>query len=74
VTGGTINTAALALILEAVVDAVRAGGPEGVPGGTLYAALMSVGCTYEQFEHIMSALVKFGKLRKSGKLYFVVSP
>jgi len=63
---------ALKAIGDGIVDAVRAAGPMGCPGGTLYAALMTQGCTLQQFESIMSGLVRAGKLRKSNNLYFVV--
>jgi len=39
-------------------------------GGTLYAVLMTYGCTMEQFEQLTSALVAAGKLEKRGQLYF----
>jgi hypothetical protein len=62
---------ALAMIVAAVVDAVKAAGPSGAPGGVLYAALMAQGCTMSQFESLMGALVRAGKLTQSGHLYFV---
>jgi len=58
------------MIGDAVVDSVRAGGPLGVPGGTLYATLMTYGCTLSQYEQIMGALVSAGRLEKRGELYF----
>lgn len=61
----------LRAILDAVVDAVRAGGDRGVPGGTIYAALMASGATFEQYRQIMSALVAAGKLTREGDLYFI---
>ena len=57
-------------LCDAVVDTVRASGKVGTPGGTLYAVLMTHGCTMEQFEQLMSALVAAGKLEKRGQLYF----
>ena len=42
----------------------------GVPGGTLYAALMAHGCQLHQFEQIMAALVNSGVVTKRGELYF----
>lgn len=61
---------ALKAIGDAIVESVRTAGDAGVPGGTLYAALMTHGATLEQFEAIMGALVAAGKLRKAGQLYF----
>ena len=63
-------TAALKMVADAIVEAVRAGGRLGTPGGTLYAALMAYGCTLEQFEQIMSSLVTCRLLEKRGDLYF----
>lgn len=62
---------ALALVVVAVVDAIKAAGPSGAPGGTLYAALMTQGCTLGQFESLMAALVSTGRVQKRGELYFV---
>jgi hypothetical protein len=61
---------ALLLLVDGIVESVRAAGDLGVPGGVLYAALMAHGCSLEQFEGLMSALVGLGKLRRSGDLYF----
>jgi hypothetical protein len=63
---------ALKMIADAVIDSVKAAGSLGAPGGVLYAALMAHGCTLEQFESIMSALVQAGKLTQRGHLYFAV--
>lgn len=63
---------AIALVLAAVIDAVKAAGPTGAPGGILYAGLMSQGCTLNQFQGLMGMLVKMGKLRQEGDLYFAV--
>lgn len=62
---------ALRAIVAAVVDAIAAAGPLGAPGGTLYAALMAHGCTLSQFESLMAALVRAGKVTRSGDLYRV---
>ena len=62
---------ALRAICDAVVDEVRAGGSLGAPGGVIYAALMGQGCTLSQFESLMAGLVRGGKLRRDGDLYFV---
>jgi hypothetical protein len=50
---------------------VRAAGSLGAPGGVIYAALMGQGCTLSQFESLMAGLVRAGKLRRDGDLYFV---
>lgn len=61
----------IALICEAIIESVAVAGPLGAPAGTLYAALMAHGCTLDQFNSIMGALVRIGKLRQQGNLYFV---
>jgi hypothetical protein len=62
---------AVAAIANAIVDAVRAAGSHGAPGGVIYAAMMAHGCTLEQYEQFMAALVRLKRLKKSGDLYFV---
>lgn len=59
-------------IVRAVVESVNSAGPLGAPGGHLYAALMSQGCTLNQFESLMSALIRAGKVTKQGECYFAV--
>lgn len=65
------KTAILHRVCTLIVESVRAGGPQGTPGGTLYAVLMTWGASLEQYEQIMAGLVGAGKLRKSGELYFI---
>jgi hypothetical protein len=61
---------ALRDIADMIVLTVKESGPIGAPGGVLYAALMTHGCTLHQFEQIMGALVRAGKLTKRGHCYF----
>ena len=61
---------AIKAVCDAILDTVRLAGPLGAPAGPIYAALMAQGFSLEQYEAIMGALVKAGKLRKSGDLYF----
>lgn len=65
----TQQATALLLICDAIAETVQ-NEPEGVPGGTIYAALASFGCTKEQFDGIMSGLVATGRLSQAGSLYF----
>jgi hypothetical protein len=58
---------------SAIVDAVKAAGPVGAPGGVIYAALMGQGCTLHQYEQLMSGLVRAGRLRREGDLYYWVA-
>jgi hypothetical protein len=63
--------ALVSLVLEAVLSAVESAGPEGVPGGTLYAALMTQGCTLEQYAVLMDLLTSSGVLVKRGERYSI---
>lgn len=62
--------ALLQKVVGAIQAAIKAGGPLGTPGGTLYAALMAYGCTLSQFETIVGGMVKAGILKRRGDLYF----
>jgi uncharacterized protein YbjT (DUF2867 family) len=62
---------ALSQIVLAVTDAIRTAGECGVPGGTLYSALMAHGCSYSQFTSLMGALERIGKVRRKGHCYFI---
>lgn len=55
---------AVRLVFEAIVESVDAAGPDGVPAGHLYAALMPIGISLEQFESFVSAAVSLGKIRR----------
>jgi hypothetical protein len=65
------QAAALRAIVAAVLDAIGAAGPMGAPAGTLYAALMSQGCTKSQFDSLMGALERAGKVRRDGCTYHI---
>ena len=67
------KTEAVKAIFDAVVESVKEAGPMGAPGGSLYAALMTYGFTLNQFEAIMDALIRIGKLEKRGQLYFIAN-
>lgn len=58
---------------DAVTDAVKAAGPAGAPGGTIYACLMGLGITLESYQTIMDTLVQVGRLTKRGELYYVAT-
>ena len=62
--------AAIQAIAGIIVDVVKAAGPQGAPAGVIYAALMAHGCSLDQFNQLMGAIVGAGKLRKEGLLYF----
>jgi hypothetical protein len=60
---------ALQRIGGAIIEACDAAQPFGAPGGHLYAALMSQGCTLEQFEQIMAGLQRAGMVEREGECY-----
>jgi hypothetical protein len=66
------EAAILRLALQGILDAVKEGGDLGAPRGVLYSALMDK-ISLAQFEQIMSALVRLGKVRQKGQLYFWVA-
>lgn len=62
-------------IAKAVIDSIRETGERGLPGGTIYAALMTHGCTMEQFETLMRSIVDTGLISRDGNhLYRYVGP
>jgi hypothetical protein len=61
--------AAIRAVCDAIVDAVQAAGPLGAPGGVIYAALMAHGVSLDQYNQLMSGLVRVGKLTRDGDLY-----
>ena len=61
---------AIKMLADALTDSVRMAGTLGVPGGTLYAALMAHGVDLHLFEAMMDSLVRLGRVRRSGYLYF----
>jgi hypothetical protein len=63
---------AVRVLCSAIVDAVKAAGDLGAPGGVLYAVLQG-SLSLAQFEQLMSALVRTGKLRCEGDLYYWVA-
>jgi hypothetical protein len=64
---------AVVYLANAIVDSVReSDNGLGVPAGPMYAALMAHGCTLNQFEQIMSGLVRVGRLTRTGNLYRAV--
>lgn len=62
---------ALVAIIESIVETVNE-SPDGAPAGVMYAALMHYGCSHSQFESLMGALVRKGRIRQEGHLYFPV--
>ena len=61
---------AILAIADAIVEAVRSVEPDGAPGGVIYLAMMEHGCSLDQFQQIMDALVEAGRLRQEGHFYY----
>jgi len=57
-------------VLDLVATTVEECGGTGCPGGILYAGMMNVGVTLEQFEAIMARLVRDGRVTKRGQVYY----
>lgn len=68
---GQKTSGALMMILDALVDAIAAAGELGAPGGILYAALMSHGCSLSTFQSLMGILERADRVTRCGERYFV---
>jgi len=53
-------------LVRAMADAIKDAGE--IPAGTLYAALMTHGCTMEQYNGLESILLRAGLVTKAGDL------
>lgn len=53
-------------LVDAIGEAVAAAGPQGIPSGHLYAAMMGLGCSLAQFNGLVSIAVKVGKITQQG--------
>ena len=53
-------------LVRAVADAIKDAGE--IPAGTLYAALMTKGCTIEQYNGLESILIRSGLATKAGDM------
>ena len=60
----------LKLLCDTIIESVREAGSLGMPAGNLYAALMPLGISLEQFERLMSSLVNIGQLHKRNQVYY----
>ena len=58
-------------VSAAFIEAVRASGDLGSPGGHLYAIAMEF-MSLEEFEAFMGGIVATGILRKEGQVYYYV--
>jgi hypothetical protein len=64
---------ALRALCDAIIETVGEAGTLGAPAGPMYAALMGQ-LSLHQFEQVMDGLVKAGKLRREGFVYFLQEP
>ena len=64
---------ALMQLAKATITSIKEAGELGVPGGTLYAAMMTQGASLEQFERFMSLVLASGEVVKRGQLYVGVA-
>lgn len=62
-------TQALKLVCDGIIQSLKT-NPAGTPEGSLYAVMMSQGCSLEQFQAIISGLCNAGMIRKQGNLLF----
>lgn len=67
-TQDTQAVAALRLLLSSIREAVREAGPLGIRSGTLYAMLMTHGCSIGVYEQVIAALEEAGQIRRRGHL------
>ena len=58
-------------VMGALNDTVIECGDEGCPAGPMYAALMGV-MSLDRFTMLMGLLVKAGRVRYSGHVYYAV--
>lgn len=65
---------AIVLLAQAFVDTVRDMHPEPCPGGVMYAAFNSAGGSLAQFQQIMDALVRVGRLKRAPFHSYVLGP
>jgi hypothetical protein len=68
-TAPTNNAAAAFTIIRIVMETIVEAGDLGAPSGPLYAALMTQGCTYQQYTELMDGLTWVGLLRLSHHCY-----
>lgn len=62
---------AVRAIAGAIVESVKEMGEGGAPSGPMYAAFMGK-LTLEQYQQIMDTLVRAGRLRQEGHVYYFV--
>lgn len=64
-------TRALAKLGLGVLEAAHDSGDIGAPSGTIYAAMMAHGATFNQFQTFMQGLTSRGMLTESGNCFYI---
>lgn len=64
------QTNQLRKLIDSILEVIKSAGSSGVPGGTIYAALMGLGASLQQYEALMRVLVNTGYAHKKGDLYY----
>lgn len=62
----TKNLDLIATMAETVRQAIATTGQQGIPSGHLYSMMMSFGCSYEVYNHLINALKETGKIMEDG--------
>lgn len=65
------QVAAIRAVATMILETVQEMGEQGAPSGPMYAALMGK-MSLNQYESIMYSLVKAGRLRKEGHVYYFI--
>ena len=60
-------------VINALIATIADAGPEGVPEGVLYAALMPQGCTLAQFQKLVAILIASERVTRSGHVLRIAS-
>ena len=68
----TDRSVAMWKAMKAILDTIRDAGE--IPAGTLYAGLMTQGCTLGQYEQIEAFVVQTGLVEKKGDCLRWVEP
>jgi predicted oxidoreductase (fatty acid repression mutant protein) len=63
---------ALSKIILAVYETIKEAGEQGAPSGVIYAALMGFGCSLEQYNAIIDAMIATKKIRRSNHLLYAI--
>lgn len=62
----TKDKALIATMAETVRQAIATTGQHGIPSGHLYSMMMSFGCSYEVYNHLITTLKETGKITEDG--------